>query len=107
MRAEADCTRDTDVCFIVGLLVLGLGIMPLVNGIYGYYVFVPAVEEPGDAVKEAAQEIGLDDLPVLSTDRIALSFTIMILAGSCMIIIGAVLLSIALSRKRRCVEKTP
>lgn len=89
----------------MGLLVLGLGIMPLVNGLYGYYVFVPAIEEPGDAVKEAAEEMGLDDIPVASTDRIALSFTIMILAGSCMIIIGAALLSIALSRKRRCVDK--
>ena len=86
---------------------MGLGIMPLVNGLYGYYVFVPAIEEPGDAVQEAAEEMGLDDIPVTSTDRIALSFTIMILAGSCMIIIGAALLSIALSRKSGCVEKRP
>src|SRR4030042_5034692 len=83
LRTMADCTQDTNVCFIVGLLVLGLGIMPLVNGLYGYYVFVPAIEEPGDAVNEAAEEMGLDDIPVVSTDRIALSFKIMILAGSC------------------------
>lgn len=106
MRTRADHTQDMDVCLIVGLLVLGLGIMPLANGLYGYYVVVPAIEEPGDAVREAAEELGIDDIPVVSTDRLALSFTIMILAGSCMIIIGATLLSIALWR-RRCVEKRP
>jgi len=81
--------------------------MPLVNGLYGYYVTVPAIEEPGDAVKEAAEELGLEGIPVVSTGRLALTFAIMILVGSCMIVVGAALLSIALLRKRRCVEKRP
>jgi len=103
----ADCTQDTDVCLIVGLLVLGLGIMPLVNGLYGYYVTVPAIEETDDAVKEAAEELGLEDIPIVSTGRLALAFAIMILVGSCMIVVGAALLSIALSRNRRRIEKSP
>jgi len=107
LRTMADCTQDTDVCLIVGLLVLGLGIMPLVNGLYGYYVTVPAIEETDDAVKEAAEELGLEDIPIVSTGRLALAFAIMILVGSCMIVVGAALLSIALSRNRRRIEKSP
>lgn len=107
MQKRADCKQDIDVYLIVGLLALIMGIMPLVSGLYGYYVFLPAIEDAGDAVEEAAEEMGIDDIPVISAGRLALSFAIRILVGSCLIVLGAALLLIALSRKRRCVEKGP
>ena len=107
LRTIVDRTRGTDVLLLVGVLVMGLGIMPLVNGLYGYYVTVPAIEESGDAVKDAAAELGIGDIPALSADGPALLFATMILTGICMVVGGAALLSVAVLRRRRCVEKRP
>lgn len=107
MRTRADRTRDTDVLILVGVLVMGLGIMPLVNGLYGYYVFVPAIEESGDAVNDAAADLGIDDIPTLSADRPALLFAVMILTGICMIVSGAAMLSVALLRRRGRAGRRP
>ncbi|MEW5747568.1 MAG: hypothetical protein AB1793_02100 [Candidatus Thermoplasmatota archaeon] len=81
--------------------------MPLINGLYGYCVIVPAIEESGDAVSDAAAEMGIDEVPALSADRPALLFAVMILTGICMVASGAALLSVGLLRRRRCAEERP
>lgn len=108
MRIWADWTQNTEACFIAGLLILGLGLVPLASGLYGYYVTVPEIERSQETINEAAEEFGLEDIPGISADgHLALLFTMMILAGVSLIVIEAALLSIALSRKKRCVEKRP
>ncbi len=106
MRIGSDWTQNTEAFFISGLLILGLGLMPLASGIYGYYVTLPEIERAQDTVNEAAEELGLEGISGISpADSLSRLFTIMILAGVSLMVIGAALLSIALSRKKKCVEK--
>ena len=108
MRARADWTQNTRACFILGVIFLALGIMPLLTGLYGYYVTVPEVERADELVREAAEEQGLEEIPGVSVDDdLARLFTIMILVGGSMVIIGLALLSIALLRRRESVEEAP
>ena len=108
LRIGADWTQNTEAFFISGLLILGLGLMPLASGIYGYYVALPEIERAQETVIEAAEEQGLEGIPGISpADNLSRLFTIMIFAGVSLMVIGAALLSIALSRKKRCVEKRP
>lgn len=108
MRIGADWTQNTEACFIAGLLTLGLGMMPLASGLYGYYVSLPEIERAQEVVYEAAEEQGLEGIPGISVDdNLARLFTIMILAGVSLMVIGAALLLIALSGKKRGVEKRP
>jgi len=108
LRIRAGCTHNIDVCLIAGLLVLGLGIHILLFGIYGYFSTDSAFSEVGDTIEEHAEEMGVGDVPGFSVDdHIAQFFTIVILAGACMIVIGAVLLSVELLRKKRVGEKRP
>jgi hypothetical protein len=108
LRTGADWTQNTEACFIAGLLILGLGMMPLASGLYGYYVTLPEIERSQETVNEAAEELGLEGIPGISVDdNLARLFTIMILAGVSLMVIGAALLLIALSGKKRCVEKRP
>ena len=108
LRDTTDWTQNARMWFILGVMFLGLGIMPLLTGLYGYYVTVPEVERADESVKEAAEEQGLDGIPGISVDdNLARLFTFMILAGGFMTVIGAVLLTAASYGKSRCAEKRP
>ena len=90
------------------MIFLGLGIMPLLTGLYGYYVTVPEVQRADELVMEAAEEQGLDDIPGVSVDDdLARLYMITILLGGSLIVIGAVLLTVSLYGKSRCAEKRP
>ena len=108
MRAESVSTMDFEVYLIVGLAFMGLGIMPLASGLYGYYVTLPEIERSQDSINEKAEELGLSEIPgVTFDDQLAQFFTITILMGGSMVIIGMVLLSIALLRRRKSFEEIP
>ena len=107
-RDKSVSAQDFEVYFIVGLALLGLGIMPLASGLYGYNVTLPEIERAQDSINEKAEEQGLSEIPGVSIDEnLAQFFTIMILVGGSMVIIGLALLSIALLRRRESVEEAP
>ena len=106
MRDRAGWTQNAEVCLIVGVVFIGLGIMPLANGLYGYYVTLPEIERAHETVNEKAEELGLGDIPGVSVDDfLARFFAVMILVGCAMMVIGAVLLTIALRGKSGCARK--
>jgi len=97
-----DWKQNAEVCLILGVIFLGLGIMPLLSGLYGYYVTVPDVERSHEAIEEAAEELGLGEIPGSSyEDHLSTFFIAMIVVGCSMVVVGTVLVSFALSRKRQ------
>ena len=108
MRDKAGWSQYAQVYLIVGLVFIGLGIMPLANGLYGYYVTLPEIERSQETVNEKAEELGLGDIPGVSVDDFLVRFfTVMILIGCTMIVIGVVLLTISLRGKSESAEKRP
>jgi hypothetical protein len=97
--------HNTDTLLVLGAIFLALGIMPLAGGLYGYYVTLPEIERSQNTVNEAAEELGLGDIDVSSSDSLAQLFTIMILIGCSAAIAGATLLLVGLARRNGPVER--
>jgi len=97
-----DRIPDARGYLVAGLLILGLSFMPLASGLYGYYVILPEIERSQEAVNQAAEEMGLNAIPGVSTDdHLSTLFITIIVIGVSMAVVGGILLSIALLKKRQ------
>lgn len=93
--------RVTQRVFIVGLMVLAPGLLVLAGGLYGYFWIVP---DERNQISEAAEEIGVTEIPGVSLDSTARFFALNIVIGSLMVAAGTVLTAIGMPRKRKMKE---
>lgn len=98
MQNDADHTRVTHAVLIVGLIVLILGLQYLAGSLYGYFWMVP---EERDEVSEAAEEMGLAEIPGVSLDSTARFFILNIVIGCVMVAMGVTMTAIAALRMRK------
>ena len=93
-------TPEVEACLVVGLLLVGLGLPLLVMSLLGYW----EVMEEQEALDERLREQGLENIPGVGLDDVAVFLLTLTVIGGVMTAAGAILTSVALSKKRATKE---
>ncbi len=98
MKDRTEYERVTRAILVTGLVVLILGLPFLAGGLYGHIRIVPEVS---DQVREAAEEMGITEIPGISLDSTARFFVLNIAIGCFMAAAGVVMIAIAALRMQK------
>lgn len=98
MQEEEHHPRVSRVILNVGLVVLILGLPYLAGGLIGYFWIVP---EERDGVNEAAEDMGVTEIPGLDLDSTAGFFVLNVAIGCVIVAVGVIMIVIALFMMRK------
>jgi len=93
-------TPEVEACLVVGLLLVGVGLPLLVMSLLGYW----EVMEEQEALDERLREQGLENIPGVGLGDVTAFLLTLTVIGGVMTAAGAILTSVALSKKRATKE---